>query len=84
MEILTLLSLSKDAYYAYIPMKTREKGYRGYGLELQKQVSQQNRTTPVTDKYLCVVVKVLTQDLFIITPYFTDTIKKGEVLWEKK
>ena len=42
------------------------------------------RATPVTDKYLCVVVKVLTQDLFIITAYFTDTIKKGEVLWEKK
>jgi len=40
LEILTLLSLSKDAYYAYIPMKTREKGYRGYRLELQKQVSQ--------------------------------------------
>ena len=32
------------------------------------------RATPVTDKYLCVVVKVLTQDLFIITAYFTDTM----------
>jgi len=40
--------------------------------------------TPVTEKYLCVVVKVLTEDPFIITAYFTDTIKKGEVLWEKK
>ena len=40
LEILTLLSLSKDAYSAYIPMKAREKGYRGYRLELQKQVSQ--------------------------------------------
>ena len=40
--------------------------------------------TPVTKKYLCVVVKVLINDLFIITTYFTDTIKKGKILWEKK
>lgn len=40
--------------------------------------------TPVTEKYLCVVIKVLAGDLFIITTYFTDTIKKGEVLWKKK
>ncbi len=37
--------------------------------------------TPVTEKYLCVVVKVLVDDLFIITVYFTDTIKTGEVLY---
>lgn len=40
--------------------------------------------TPVTEKYLCVVVKVLVGNLFIITAYFTDTIKRGEALWEKK
>jgi hypothetical protein len=40
-------------------------------------------STPVTQKYLCVVVKVSSQNLFIITAYFTDAIKKGEVLWEK-
>jgi len=40
--------------------------------------------TPVTEKYLCVVVKVLVGDIFIITAYFTDTIKRGEVLWERK
>jgi hypothetical protein len=39
--------------------------------------------TPVTQKYLCAVVKVSIPDLFIITAYFTDTIKKGEVLWER-
>jgi hypothetical protein len=39
--------------------------------------------TPVTEKYLCVLLKVLAGDLFIITAYFTDTIKRGEVLWEK-
>jgi len=41
-------------------------------------------TTPVTEKYLCVVVKVLVDDAFIITTYFTDTIKRGEVLWIQK
>jgi|SRR3990167_7167673 len=40
--------------------------------------------TSVTEKYLCVVVKVLVGDLFIITVYFTDTIKRGETLWERK
>ena len=40
--------------------------------------------TPVTEKYLCVVVKVLANDLFIITAYFTDAIKRGIILWEKK
>jgi hypothetical protein len=43
-----------------------------------------HQKTPVTEKYLCVVVKALQNDLFIITAYFTDTIKKGEVLWRKK
>lgn len=40
--------------------------------------------TPVTEKYLCVVVKILVNNLFIITAYFTDTIKRGIILWEKK
>jgi hypothetical protein len=40
--------------------------------------------TPVTDKYLCVVVKSTPEDLFIITAFFTDSIKRGEVLWERK
>lgn len=40
-------------------------------------------TTPVTSKYLCVVVKAAVEDPFIITAYFTDSIKRGEVLWIK-
>ena len=40
--------------------------------------------TPVTDKHLCVVVKSGIEDLFIVTAYFTDSIKRGEILWEKK
>jgi hypothetical protein len=41
-------------------------------------------TTPVTHKYLCVVVKAFPGDAFMITAYFTDSVKKGLVLWEKK
>lgn len=41
-------------------------------------------STPVSQKYLCIVVKALLDDAFIITAYFTDTIKKGEILWTKK
>ncbi len=41
-------------------------------------------STPVTNKFLCVVVKVLTDDNFIITSYFTDKAKGGEIIWEKK
>ena len=45
---------------------------------------QSYKATPVTDKHLCVIVKAGTNDLFIITAYFTDTIKGGQMLWERK
>ena len=45
---------------------------------------QHYKTTPISEKYLCIIVKILVDDLFIITAYFTDTIKRGEVLWKKK
>ena len=38
--------------------------------------------TAVTSKFLCTVVKVLPDDNFIITAYYTDTIKRGVSLWE--
>ena len=41
-------------------------------------------STPVTSKFLCTVVKVLPEDCFVITAYYTDTIKRGDVLWAKK
>ncbi|RJR42795.1 MAG: DEAD/DEAH box helicase [Desulfobacteraceae bacterium] len=41
LELLTLMALSRDAYSAYIPMKAKEKGYRGYRLELQKAVADE-------------------------------------------
>ena len=39
--------------------------------------------TPVGEKYLCVIVKERDDDFFILTAYFTDTIKRGETLWAK-
>ena len=32
--------------------------------------------TPVTEKFLCVVVKTLLSDSFIITAYYTDPLRK--------
>ncbi|MBW2333401.1 MAG: hypothetical protein JRF08_08280 [Deltaproteobacteria bacterium] len=40
--------------------------------------------TPVSTKFLCIIVKVITDDNFIITAYYTDSVKGGELLWEKK
>lgn len=39
--------------------------------------------TPVTRKYLIVVVKVLQDDAFVITAFFSDKEKKGVVLWSQ-
>jgi hypothetical protein len=39
---------------------------------------------PVTIKFLCVAVKALPDGQFIITSYYTDAVKKGDVLWEKE
>lgn len=47
-------------------------------------IETHHRNTPVTEKYLCIVVKTSDNDPFIVTAYFTDSIKKGEVIWEKK
>jgi hypothetical protein len=40
--------------------------------------------SPVSDKFLCIVVKTSGMDYFVITAYYTDTVKRGEVLWERK
>lgn len=39
--------------------------------------------TPVTEKYLCIVIKMIEDYPFIITAYFTDSVKRGKVLWKK-
>ncbi len=42
------------------------------------------QATPVTEKFLCIAVKAAKDDHFVVTAYFTDSVKKGELLWEKK
>jgi hypothetical protein len=41
------------------------------------------QSTPVTSKYLAVVIKVLDREGFIITSYFTEKMRKGVVLWRR-
>ena len=38
--------------------------------------------TPVTSKYLLVSVKILPEDAFILTAFFSNRVKKGNVLWQ--
>jgi hypothetical protein len=40
--------------------------------------------TQVGGKWLCVVVKYLPDDAFVITAYLTDIVKAGEILWPKR
>ncbi|MGH8542828.1 MAG: hypothetical protein ACREX3_04135 [Gammaproteobacteria bacterium] len=40
--------------------------------------------TLVGGKWLCVVVKYVTKDAFVITAYLTDKPKAGENLWPRK
>ncbi|MFM8719950.1 MAG: hypothetical protein ACKOFH_10550 [Chthoniobacterales bacterium] len=42
------------------------------------------RETKVGDKWLCVVVKYVLDDAFVVTAYLTDKVKKGEHLWPRK
>jgi hypothetical protein len=42
------------------------------------------QTTPVTTKFLCVVVKSIRSDNFVLTGYYTNGVKGGEVLWQRK
>ncbi len=39
--------------------------------------------TPVTRKYLVVMVKLTDQDAFIVTAFFTDKEKKGSRIWTR-
>jgi len=40
--------------------------------------------TRVGNKYLCVVVKVMHTDAFVVTAYLTDKVKKGRQLWPRE
>ena len=40
--------------------------------------------TRVGNKHLCVIVKVLNGDAFVVTAYLTDKVKKGRQLWPRE
>jgi hypothetical protein len=40
-------------------------------------------TTPVTRKHMVVVVKMLAEDAFVVTAFYSSRVKKGEVIWQK-
>jgi len=40
--------------------------------------------TRVGNKHLCVVVKMLEADAFVVTAYLTDKVKKGRQLWPRE
>jgi len=40
--------------------------------------------TMVGDKYLCVVVKIMGEEAFVLTAYLTDRMKRGVLLWPKR
>ena len=84
-----------DSYWNFI-VEEKHPSIRGKrGLVLKTitnpdtiRASQKDKTVQLFYKrfqevYLCVVVKVLNSEGFIITIYFTDKIKRGEILWQK-
>jgi hypothetical protein len=40
--------------------------------------------TMVGGKHLCVVVKIVNEDAFVLTAYLTDRVKRGVALWPKE
>ena len=40
--------------------------------------------TMVGGKHLCVVVKLIDDDAFVVTAYLTDRVKKGTPVWPRK
>lgn len=39
--------------------------------------------TPVTSKYLLIAVKILEDDAFIVTAFYSRKAKKGDIVWQK-
>jgi hypothetical protein len=40
--------------------------------------------TRVGDKWLCVVVKVIGEDAFVLTAYLSDRVKRGVQVWPRE
>lgn len=41
-------------------------------------------STPVTQKYLQVAIKLLDEDAFVLTAYFSNRTKRGEIVWQQQ
>jgi hypothetical protein len=54
-----------------------------YRFYTQTAIAEGGSST-IGDKWLCVVVKYLPDDAFIVTAYFTDQPKQGETLWQSE
>jgi hypothetical protein len=65
-------------------LKDPDKIIRSKSDELVQLFYRNYLKTPVTNKFLCLVVKISETESFIITAYFTDAIKNGDILWKKK
>jgi hypothetical protein len=40
------------------------------------------KTTPVTSKYMIVAVKILDDDAFVVTAFYSNRMKKGGIVWQ--
>jgi hypothetical protein len=40
-------------------------------------------TSDIDSKFICIVVKMLENDAFVITAYPADRIKQGDLVWRK-
>ena len=45
---------------------------------------RQYAATQMGEKYLCVVVKIVGDDAFVVAAYLTDEVKRGVKLWPKE
>jgi hypothetical protein len=41
------------------------------------------KATPISEKFIVVVVKVRDEEGTILTAYFTDKVKRGELVWKR-
>ncbi len=42
------------------------------------------KETPVTSKYMIVAVKIVDEDAFVVTAFYSSRQKKGKVIWQQQ
>ena len=65
------LTLSKPEFVAQGATEDTRVSYRFFN------------DTPITAKYLAVVIRLLDNEGFIVTAYFTDRAKRAKVVWKR-